>query len=358
MHRFWTALSLASLTFSLTTGSSAAHAATRAPSAPAARPARSARLAALPPRNTSYAVAPGDTLTSIAARLWNNQADWPALWWVNRGSVPDPDRLRTGQLLFVPAYHARPSHRLIRTALAATAPRPRPVSYASAGNFGSVSPASYSGFQECVISRESGGNSQIMNASGHYGLYQFSLATWIAYGGNAADFGHASVAEQNQVFANAMAAGGASNWSPYDGCPDAVSAVKMKTGRRRHRLMGWVLRVRAMHWAIEQRGKPYEWGGTGPYGYDCSGLVYAAYRAEGTEIPRDTYEMLASAGYRILRVYRPVWGDLAFFGDGHVELYVNHNWTFGAATSGTLVGYHRIWWGSWAPTMFFKVVPA
>ena len=73
-------------------------------------------------------------------------------------------------------------------------------------------------FQECVISAESGGNSQVMNSSGHYGLYQFSASTWAAYGGNPADFGHASVAEQNQVFDNAIAAGGQSNWSAYDGC--------------------------------------------------------------------------------------------------------------------------------------------
>ncbi|MGH3261012.1 MAG: transglycosylase family protein, partial [Trebonia sp.] len=73
-------------------------------------------------------------------------------------------------------------------------------------------------FQACVIARESGGNPQVMNASGHYGLYQFSAGTWAAYGGNPADFGHASVAEQNQVFANAIAAGGESNWAPYDGC--------------------------------------------------------------------------------------------------------------------------------------------
>jgi hypothetical protein len=57
-----------------------------------------------------------------------------------------------------------------------------------------------------------------MNSTGHYGLYQFSAATWAAYGGNPADFGHASVTEQNQVFANALAAGGQSNWAPYDGC--------------------------------------------------------------------------------------------------------------------------------------------
>ena len=74
-------------------------------------------------------------------------------------------------------------------------------------------------FAQCVIQRESGGRSQVMNPTGHYGLYQFAYGTWVAYGGNPAAFGHASVAQQNQVFANAMATpGGANNWRPYDGC--------------------------------------------------------------------------------------------------------------------------------------------
>ena len=84
-----------------------------------------------------------------------------------------------------------------------------------------ASPVTYQGsssVQQCIISRESGGNSQIWNASGHYGLYQFSYGTWVAHGGNGADFGHASVAEQNQVFANTVAADGYSDWAPYDGC--------------------------------------------------------------------------------------------------------------------------------------------
>jgi LysM repeat protein len=75
-----------------------------------------------------------------------------------------------------------------------------------------------SGFQACVINAESSGNSQVMNSSGHYGLYQFSASTWAEYGGNPGDFGDASVSEQNQVFNNAMAAGGEYNWAPYDGC--------------------------------------------------------------------------------------------------------------------------------------------
>ena len=113
--------------------------------------------------------------------------------------------------------------------------RPAPAPAAPAAPVATSSPAyapaqaaapasSYSGgtpggsFGQCVIARESGGNAQVMNSSGHYGLYQFSEGTWVAYGGSAADFGHASAGEQNQVFSNALAQGGQSNWSPYDGC--------------------------------------------------------------------------------------------------------------------------------------------
>ena len=100
--------------------------------------------------------------------------------------------------------------------LADGAYRPRhaaPAAYQAAAYTGS------SAFQQCVIARESGGNPDVMNATGHYGLYQFSYQTWVAYGGSPSAFGHATVAEQNQVFANAMATpGGAGNWAPYDGC--------------------------------------------------------------------------------------------------------------------------------------------
>ncbi len=114
------------------------------------------------------------------------------------------------------------------------------------------------------------------------------------------------------------------------------------------------IRLRAWQWALRQRGKPYIWGGTGPVGFDCSGLVYAAYRAAGLTLPRTTYEMLAS--WRLIRI--PKWqarrGDLAFFGSGHVELYAWGNWTFGAATTGTVVGFHEMN-SFWHPTMYFEI---
>ena len=114
------------------------------------------------------------------------------------------------------------------------------------------------------------------------------------------------------------------------------------------------LRLAAWHYAVRQRGKPYIWGGTGPYGYDCSGLVYAAYRAAGVVLPRTTYEMLGS--WRLVQIPKSKArrGDLAFFGTGHVELYDWGPWTFGAATTGTLIDYHRMN-VFWHPTMYFMV---
>jgi|SRR5271165_5983862 len=114
------------------------------------------------------------------------------------------------------------------------------------------------------------------------------------------------------------------------------------------------MRMRVWHFAMHQHGKPYIWGGTGPAGFDCSGLVWAAYRAAGIRLPRTTSEMLGS--WRLVRI--PKWkarrGDLAFFGTGHVELYEWGEWTFGAQNFGTRIGFHEMnYW--WHPTMYFRV---
>jgi cell wall-associated NlpC family hydrolase len=44
--------------------------------------------------------------------------------------------------------------------------------------------------------------------------------------------------------------------------------------------------ARAVAFALAQRGKPYQWGAEGPGAYDCSGLIWAAWRAAGLTIPR------------------------------------------------------------------------
>ena len=146
------------------------------------------------------------------------------LYWANRSRIHWADVIEPGQVLRIPVKPAGTPH-----APAQLGPTAEPASQAgvaptTAPGTAAVSAGSYTGgtpggsFGQCVVARESGGQAQVMNATGHYGLYQFSASTWAAYGGSPADFGNASVAEQNRVFANALAAGGQSNWSAYDGC--------------------------------------------------------------------------------------------------------------------------------------------
>jgi len=193
-----------------------------------AKPASAARPA-------MYTVRPGDSLSAIAGRVYHNSDAWPVLYWANRSQIRWADDIQSGQVLRVPAEPATipappaqlaapapaaPRHASTAPVVAqspapaAPAPAPAPAPVAS-----SSGPWPGGAFGNCVVERESGGNPQVMNSSGHYGLYQFSFSTWVAYGGNPNDFGHASIAEQEQVFLNAMATpGGANNWAPYDGC--------------------------------------------------------------------------------------------------------------------------------------------
>ena len=169
---------------------------------------------------TSYTVRSGDSLSSIAGKVYHKQNAWPVIYYANRDKVHWADVVSTGQVLKVPALPAKiPAAPGQTGPAAAAAPASGPVQATSAVSGGTYSGGAAGGsFGSCVIARESGGNSQAMNSSGHYGLYQFSESTWVAYGGSAGSFGNASVAEQNQVFSNAIARGGQSNWSPYDGC--------------------------------------------------------------------------------------------------------------------------------------------
>lgn len=173
-----------------------------------------------------YRIRRGDTLGSVAKRFYGHRDRWQALWWVNRGKIKNPDFIRVGIRIRLTRWHPAREW-LARKAQAHEAPAyvPRHVAPATTVTAsqpvlpaGTTTVAPNGSFQQCVIERESGGDPNVMNSSGHYGLYQFSAATWAAYGGNPADFGNASAAEQNQVFANAMAQGGESNWAPYDGC--------------------------------------------------------------------------------------------------------------------------------------------
>jgi cell wall-associated NlpC family hydrolase len=83
----------------------------------------------------------------------------------------------------------------------------------------------------------------------------------------------------------------------------------------------------AVDWALAQVGTPYIWGGETPgVGFDCSGLVQAAYKAAGITLPRvaqDQYD----AGPQVPPGAPLEPGDLVFFGGSptdvsHVGIYI------------------------------------
>jgi cell wall-associated NlpC family hydrolase len=82
------------------------------------------------------------------------------------------------------------------------------------------------------------------------------------------------------------------------------------------------VRTVALQNALSKLGAPYRYGAKGPVAFDCSGLVWWAYKQEGIELPRSSHEQ-AKVGTPVARAdLRP--GDLVFFYRpiGHVAIYI------------------------------------
>ena len=105
---------------------------------------------------------------------------------------------------------------------------------------------------------------------------------------------------------------------------------------------------RAVAYAKRFLGVPYRWGGSGPSGFDCSGLVRYVYKRFGVDLPHSSYADF-DLGRRVGR-WALTPGDLVFFsGLGHVGLYVGHGRFIHAPHSGTRVQISRLrdWSGSY-----------
>lgn len=95
--------------------------------------------------------------------------------------------------------------------------------------------------------------------------------------------------------------------------------------------------------AKEYLGVPYEWGGTDPSGFDCSGFVYYVFRSLGINISR-TQATMYNQGTPVSKdELKP--GDLVFFqntykeGISHVGIYVGDGQFIHSPSSGKVVSY-------------------
>ena len=94
--------------------------------------------------------------------------------------------------------------------------------------------------------------------------------------------------------------------------------------------------------ARDMLGAPYRYGGADPQGFDCSGLVYYAYRTIGMEIPRTTTQQFLES--KRVQMSRLEPGDLLFFNISrdklsHVGIYSGDGRFIHAPSSGKSVSY-------------------
>ena len=185
--------------------------------------------------DAAYIVKPGDSLSKIAKHAYGNPNKWPIIWYHNRHLIHNPNKINPNEHLRIPVSRHMTARMMAmaQAALPPPPPPPAPPVVATSAPAPQAAPASQapatpvaqtatytggSGFQACVITRESGGNPGAVNpTSGAGGLYGFLPSTWQRLGHSGLPE-NASVAEQNQAFQQEYAQSGTSAWSPYDGC--------------------------------------------------------------------------------------------------------------------------------------------
>ncbi len=112
--------------------------------------------------------------------------------------------------------------------------------------------------------------------------------------------------------------------------------------------------IAALRYALAQRGDPYKWSEEGPDQFDCSGLMWAAYRAPGagdfklTRVSRDQYYQTRS---RAVDRYSLLPGDLLFFSSSsswqqihHVAMYAGNGMMVEAPRAGLRVRLVPVRW--------------
>ncbi|MEV6011104.1 C40 family peptidase [Streptomyces sp. NPDC051976] len=105
------------------------------------------------------------------------------------------------------------------------------------------------------------------------------------------------------------------------------------------------LAVNALNVAASKQGSPYQWGATGPYRFDCSGLTLYSFKRAGKRLPRTAAAQYNSTRHISASTRRR--GDLVFFHSGgsiyHVGIYAGGGEIWHAPKTGARVRLERIW---------------
>jgi cell wall-associated NlpC family hydrolase len=121
--------------------------------------------------------------------------------------------------------------------------------------------------------------------------------------------------------------------------PDDEEAIRLATAARASRAPAAAI----VGTALTVMGTPYRWGGTGPEGFDCSGLIQYAYTQHGITLARRSVDQ-AQAGTEVARELAALEpGDILTFssepggGVQHVGLYVGEGRFIHSARGGVQI---------------------
>jgi cell wall-associated NlpC family hydrolase len=108
---------------------------------------------------------------------------------------------------------------------------------------------------------------------------------------------------------------------------------------------GSTIGAKAVYVASQQKGKPYIYGATGPYAFDCSGYAQYIYKQLGRYLPR-TAQQQYNATLRVPKSGKQP-GDLIFFGSPsnvtHMGVYAGNGYMWAAPQTGRTVNLQPIY---------------
>ena len=103
-------------------------------------------------------------------------------------------------------------------------------------------------------------------------------------------------------------------------------------------------------------GTPYQWGGSQPGGFDCSGLVQYVYGQAGVDLPRTAADQ-AQVGQPVASLAAAQPGDLVAFGQpvDHIGIYAGNGMMVAAPKTGDVVKLQPVFA---TPTAIRRVLPS